>query len=199
MDLALNNLKGWYAINPNQPTKQNWFSRFCSNNTSLRDKLRPGYLSKFNQDALRELVRCNPCKSTRELALNLSTSTLFCLLEKIGKMSKLSIWLPVKYTFAGQYKTQTILCCSGTKRLLTSWLSFFDTRRERHNFYYADCTIWPNKRTVHPIAPKISVGRDLQNSMVSTPSWTDLAQGQISTYLFFQNHQTLSPSLPGMT
>ena len=39
-------------------------------------------------------------------------------------------------------------------------------RRETHNFYYADCTIWPNKCAVHPVAPKISVGRDLQDSIV---------------------------------
>ena len=38
--------------------------------------------------------------------------------------------------------------------------------RETHNFNYADCTIWSNKRAAHPVAPKISVGRDLQNSMV---------------------------------
>ena len=71
-----------------------------------------------------------------------------------------------KYTDAGKYETLTTLHCSGTKHLLTSWLSFSDTRRERHNFYYADCTIWPKKCAAHPVAPKISVSRDLQNSIV---------------------------------
>ena len=37
---------------------------------------------------------------------------------------------------------------------------------KRDNSYYADCTIWPHKRAAHPIVFKISVGRDLQNSMV---------------------------------
>ena len=45
------------------------------------------------------------------------------------------------------------------------FINFF-TLVFQHNFYYADCTIWPNKRAVHPVAPKISVGRDLQISMV---------------------------------
>ena len=45
-------------------------------------------------------------------------------------------------------------------------LVFGHKERETHNFYDADCTIWPNKRAAHPLAPKISVGRDLHNSMV---------------------------------
>ena len=87
-------------------------------------------------------------------------------------------------------------------------LVFRHEERETHNFYYADCTIWPNKRAAHPIAPKISVGRDLQNSMVrlqiqlsasmadkptgsyiahsQPPSWTGPAQSRISTNVFFK-------------
>ena len=76
----------------------------------------------------------------------------------------------VKYTGAGKYETLTTLGCSGMKRLLTSWLLFFDTRRERHNFYYADCTIWPNKCAAHPIAT----------------SWTGPAQSQILCNFFFK-------------
>ena len=43
-------------------------------------------------------------------------------------------------------ETLTTFFCSGSKRLLTFFFtfSFFDTRRERHNFYYADRSIWPN-------------------------------------------------------
>ena len=42
--------------------------------------------------------------------------------------------------------------------------------RERHNFYYADCTIWPNKRTAHPVAS----------------SWTGPTQSRILTCVFFK-------------
>ena len=46
-----------------------------------------------DQDALRELMECNPYKSTQELALDLNTSqsTICPNLKKIGKMNKLSI------------------------------------------------------------------------------------------------------------
>ena len=114
-----------------------------------------------------------------------------------------------KYTDTGNYETLTTLRCSGMKRLLTSWLLFFwHEEREGHNFYYADCTIWPNKCAAHPVAPKISVGRDLQNSMIrlqlqlsvsmadkpavsyivhsQCSNWTDLVQSRISTNVFFK-------------
>ena len=51
------------------------------------------------------------------------------------------------------------------ERLLTSGLLWYE-KRERHNSYYADCTICPHKRAVHPVVFKISVDRDLQNSTV---------------------------------
>ena len=35
---------------------------------------KPGRSSDLNQDPLRELVECNPRKSTQELALDLNTS-----------------------------------------------------------------------------------------------------------------------------
>ena len=49
-------------------------------------------------------------------------------------------------------------------------LVFRHENRERHNFYYADCTIRPNKRAAHPVAP----------------SWTGPAQCRISTNFFFK-------------
>ena len=49
-------------------------SMFCSNNISLRDEPRSGCLSDLNQDALRELLECNPHESTQELSLDCNTS-----------------------------------------------------------------------------------------------------------------------------
>ena len=56
---------------------------------SLKDKPKPGRLSDLNQNTLRELVECSPCKSTRELALDLDTaqSTICRSLKKIEKAS----------------------------------------------------------------------------------------------------------------
>ena len=105
--------------------------------------------------------------------------------------------------------------CSGTKRLFTSWLLFFrHEERERHNFYYADCSYiahshlssWnarssdksqlrPNKCFTHPIAPSWT---GLAQSQISTnspnkraaypvaPNWPGLAQSQILTNVFFE-------------
>ena len=44
------------------------------------------------------------------------------------------------------------------------------THTHTHNCYYADCTIWPNKRAAHHIAP----------------SWSGPAQSRISTDVFFK-------------
>ena len=55
----------------------------------------------------------------------------------------------------------------------------FDTRRERHNFYYADCSYITHS---HP-----------------PPSWSGPSQSQISTDVIFEIPKNLSPSLPGMT
>ena len=105
------------------------------------------------------------------------------------------------------------------KRLLTSDFGS-SIRGERHNSYYADCTIWPHKCAAHPIVFKVSVGRDLQNSKVRlqllnimsrtqilnclplrqiTPVSVYMAQSQPSNWLFFKIFKFSGPSLPGMT
>ena len=40
---------------------------------SLRDELRPKHSSNLDQDALKELVECNPCKRFWEFALDFNT------------------------------------------------------------------------------------------------------------------------------
>ena len=52
----------------------NWFSKFYSGDTLFRD----GRWSDFNQDAIKESVGWNPCKSIQELALDhdISQSTI---------------------------------------------------------------------------------------------------------------------------
>ena len=75
---------------------QNWFVKFCSVETSLNDEPRPGHSLDFDAEALKSLVECNARQSTRELAdkLNTSQSTICCHLEKMGKVSKLGVWVP---------------------------------------------------------------------------------------------------------
>ena len=40
-----------------------WFSKFRSRDTPMRNEPRQGHSSDLDQDALRELVECNPGKS----------------------------------------------------------------------------------------------------------------------------------------
>ena len=75
---------------------RNWFVKFCSGDTSLKDEPRPGRSSDFDDDALKALLEYNPCQSTQELTdkLNMSQSTICRHLEKMVKVSKLGIWVP---------------------------------------------------------------------------------------------------------
>ena len=62
----------------------------------MTNEPRPGHSSDFDAEALKSLVECNARQSTRELAdkLNPSQSTICHHLEKIGKVSKLGVWVP---------------------------------------------------------------------------------------------------------
>ena len=75
---------------------QNWFVKFRFGDTSLKDEPRPGRSSEFDAEAFNSLVDCNARQSTLELAdkLNMSRSTICRHLEKMGKVSKLGVWVP---------------------------------------------------------------------------------------------------------
>ena len=72
---------------------ENWFSKFHSGNTSLRNEPRPGHSSDLNQNALRKLVECIPHKSMQEIALDhyTSPSTVCHHSKKTGKVSQLGV------------------------------------------------------------------------------------------------------------
>ena len=74
----------------------NWFVKFLSGDSSLKDEPRPGRSSDFDTEALKSLVECNACQNTRELADKLNTlqSTINRHLEKMGKVNKLGVWVP---------------------------------------------------------------------------------------------------------
>ena len=53
---------------------RNWFVKFCSGGTSLKDEPRPGRSSDFDANAFKSLVECNARQSTQELADKLNMS-----------------------------------------------------------------------------------------------------------------------------
>ena len=71
-------------------------------------------------------------------------------------------------------------------------LVFRHKERETHNFYYADRSIWPNNRAVHPVTPTGLASSSFKSQLASPSFGSQLTA-------FFQNHQNPSPSLPGMT
>ena len=67
---------------------------FLSGDTSLKDEPRPGRSSDFDAEALKSLVECNARQSNLDFKLNTSQSAICRHLEKMGKVSKLGVWVP---------------------------------------------------------------------------------------------------------
>ena len=75
---------------------RNWFIKFRSGDTTLKDEPRAGRPSDFDDNLLKAILEQNPCQSTRDIAerLNTSRSTVNRHLEKLGKVRKLGVWVP---------------------------------------------------------------------------------------------------------
>ena len=74
---------------------RNWFVKFRSGDTSLKDEPRQGRSSDFDAETLKALVECNARQSTQKLADKLNTlKSIICRhLKKMGKVSKLGVWV----------------------------------------------------------------------------------------------------------
>ena len=75
---------------------RNWFIKFRSGDTNLKDEPRTGRPSFVDDDILKAILEENPRQTTRDLAekLNTSQSTICRHLEKMGKVCKLGVWVP---------------------------------------------------------------------------------------------------------
>ncbi|XP_054005260.1 histone-lysine N-methyltransferase SETMAR-like [Hylaeus anthracinus] len=74
---------------------RNWFIKFRSRDTTLKDKPRAGRPFDFDDNLLKAILMQNPRQSTRGIAgrLNTSQSTVNRHLEKLGEVSKLGVWV----------------------------------------------------------------------------------------------------------
>ena len=72
---------------------RNWFAKFRSGDTSLKDEPRVGRSSNLDDNLLKTTLEQNPRRSTRDIAgrLNTSQSTVCRHLEKLGKVNKLGV------------------------------------------------------------------------------------------------------------
>lgn len=77
-------------------TVESWFQHFKSGDTSLLDKARSGRPVLCDTNALLELVESDPSLTTRCMptTLGCSQSTIVTQLHRLGKVAKLSRWIP---------------------------------------------------------------------------------------------------------
>lgn len=75
---------------------QRWFKKFRSGNYSLQDDARSGRPMGFNEDVLKVTVEQNPSVTVKKLSKELHSpkSTIHRHLKSIGKVSRLSQWVP---------------------------------------------------------------------------------------------------------
>ena len=77
-----------------------WFKKFCKGDENLEDEEHSGQPSEGNGDQLRVIIGADPLTTTQEVAkeLNIHHSTVIQYLKQIGKVKKLSKWVPQELT-----------------------------------------------------------------------------------------------------
>uniref|UniRef100_A0A0N5BDL7 HTH_48 domain-containing protein n=1 Tax=Strongyloides papillosus TaxID=174720 RepID=A0A0N5BDL7_STREA len=77
-------------------TVKRWFKKFREGSEDLENEERGRPETILNNNELRKAVEANPRATVRELAekLNVSKTTIFDHLKKIGKTKKLDKWIP---------------------------------------------------------------------------------------------------------
>ena len=75
---------------------QQSFKKFCKGNESLKDEKQSGQPSEIDNDQLRAIIKANPLPITRKVAKehNMDYSMVIWRLKQIGKVKKVSKWVP---------------------------------------------------------------------------------------------------------
>ena len=81
-------------------TAQWWFWKFCKGDKNLEDKEHSCQPSEVDDNELRAITEADPLTTTQEVAPKLSTdhSMVIQHLKQIGKVKKLSKWVPQELT-----------------------------------------------------------------------------------------------------
>ena len=97
----------------NDSPGRNWFSKFCSGDTQLRNEPRPRCSSELDQNALRELIECNrriySDKSSFKTEKGPISQEYHCRWRKLGLLRQCSMqkevdwqrWISVAYSKDG--------------------------------------------------------------------------------------------------
>lgn len=148
---------------------QNWFKRFRKGNFDLEDIPKSGAPNMVDDDILRANIESNPRQSTYDLAqiFGCDQKTIWNHLKRIGKICKLSVWIPHKLTDANRIqRTSTcaaLLSRSRTNpffdRLITGdekWVLYVNNKRDRQ-------WLSPNQRPL----PTVKRGRHPKKVLLS--------------------------------
>ena len=77
---------------------QNWFARFRSGDSDLKDVPRSGCPTEVDDDKIKTIIENNRRSTTREIAekLNISHTCVERYIKQLGSVNKLNIWVPHK-------------------------------------------------------------------------------------------------------
>jgi histone-lysine N-methyltransferase SETMAR len=153
---------------------QNWFQRFREGDFDLKDKPRPGAVPVVNDDVLRADIESNPRQTTYDLAerYGCCQKTIWNHLHAIGKVCKLSVWVPHKLT--DENRTQRTTICSGLlsrqetdpflERIITGdekWVLYVNVQRDKQWLDPNQKPLPTAKAGLHPKKVLLSVWWDI--------------------------------------
>ncbi|OPJ66567.1 hypothetical protein AV530_016603 [Patagioenas fasciata monilis] len=111
----------------NEHTVQQLIKKFCKGDGNLKDEEHSGWLVEGDKEKWRAMVEVDPLTTTQEVAeeLEVNHSVAIWHLNQIGKVKKLSKWVPHELTENQKY------CCSE--------MSSYSTQQQRTIFRIVTC------------------------------------------------------------
>ena len=84
----------------NECTVQWWFKKFCKGDKGLEDEKHSDWPLEVDNDQLRGIIKADSLTTTQKVAedFNINHSTVIRHLKQIGKVKKLSTWVPHELT-----------------------------------------------------------------------------------------------------
>lgn len=118
-------------------TAQDWFKRFRDGDFNLKDSVRSGRASEFDNERLCQLVKSNPRQTTRELAqvLGVHHSTIADHLHQMGKVYKLAQWVPHDLSERDRQRRAEVATFLLSYRRTENWLNSIVTGDEKWCLY----------------------------------------------------------------
>lgn len=153
---------------------QNWFQKFREGNFDLEDKSKSGAPTVVDDDILRADIESNPRQTTYDLAVTYGCDqkTIWNHLKSIGKICKLSIWVPHKLTNENRIQRTTTCAALLSRlkidpfldRLITGdekWVLYVNNKRDKQWLNPNQTPLPTAKSGQHPKKVLLSVWWDI--------------------------------------